>query len=140
MKMDTQVEVNITPVIDCLTVLLTFLLASASFLTISAFDAGYATDKVSQATAATGAPEVTIALSLLVNGLIEIKHQSQGKLNTDLVPLSALEAKLQDLRSKSTQDTVVSLDADPAVSYSKVIETMDQIKQKFPQVVMGGIE
>ena len=36
---DGEVELNITPIIDCFTVLITFLLASASFISIGFFDA-----------------------------------------------------------------------------------------------------
>ena len=34
-----EVDLNITPIIDCFTVLITFLLASASFLSIGFFEA-----------------------------------------------------------------------------------------------------
>jgi len=33
-----DVDINITPIIDCFTVLITFLLASASFLSIGCFE------------------------------------------------------------------------------------------------------
>lgn len=139
MKMDTQVDVNITPVIDCLTVLITFLLASASFLTIAAFDAGYATDKLSQSTAEKGAPEVKIAFNILMNGMVEISREVKGKITSESVAITALGAKLNELRSASA-DELVSLDAESQVNYEKVIETMDLIKRQFPQVVMGGLE
>ncbi|RYZ61531.1 MAG: hypothetical protein EOP09_19835, partial [Proteobacteria bacterium] len=36
-----EFDLNLAPIIDCFTVLITFLLVSASFLSVSIFDAGF---------------------------------------------------------------------------------------------------
>ena len=71
-----EVELNITPIIDCFTVLITFLLASASFLSIGFFEVVTPGPSVS---AETVEPDVEVILRVNSNQMVQMKIK--GKKN-----------------------------------------------------------
>ena len=71
-----EVDLNITPIIDCFTVLITFLLASASFLSIGFFETntpGSASDPTQ------GEPDTEVVVRINSNHMAEFKLK--GKRN-----------------------------------------------------------
>jgi len=134
-----DVELNITPIIDCFTVLITFLLASASFLSIGFFDAytpgaqGNVEDAPpdTEAVMRVGAHETAV---LTIKGKVNATYsfnfankESSGQLDQEL-------KKLHD--NTTIKITQVLLSAADEVEYGTIAEAMDHIsKAQFPVVV-----
>lgn len=137
-------DLNLAPIIDCFTVLITFLLASASFLSIGLLDAGIAAggEKVNDNVAA---PPIQIELLLTDNGqtVIEITGKLNEKtpvaaLNENSRDLHAIESKLQALKSRWPEAQALTISASPQVPYKDVIVAMELARKTHPAVLLGG--
>jgi biopolymer transport protein ExbD len=134
-----EVDLNITPIIDCFTVLITFMLASASFLSIGFLEAA---TPGNNATEAAAEPDTEALIKMAPNHLATLKMK--GKLNYTLsFDLSKKEGmdqfdtefkKLKDSNAKVNQ---VLLTADDSVEYSEVAAVMDHLNQTAFPVVVG---
>lgn len=136
-------ELNLAPIIDCLTVLITFTMISASFLSISVFDAGMAgpIDKADK----TPPPPVNLSLELRSGGQFDIVVT--GKENTT-VKVAAINGErdyvglaehLKKLKAKWPTVQGVSVEADENVEYQFIVKAMDSARPSFPEVVLGGM-
>lgn len=135
-------ELNLASIIDCFTVLIAFMLASASFLSIGILDAGIA---AAGATASTDKPpEVNVTVELMTDHVFTVKVT--GKTNSS-TPVTAkdqawdyarLNETLQGLRAKYPSLTAVTLTAQDAVEYKDIVKTMDSVRGTLPYVLLGG--
>src|SRR4051812_8043711 len=78
-------DLNLAPIIDCLTVLITFTLVSASFLSVSIFDAGAGLPDQSQTDQKP--PVVSISLVLKQSGALEIQVTGQANKTVNVAAL-----------------------------------------------------
>src|SRR5580698_2220639 len=68
-----DVELNLAPIIDCFTVLITYLLVTASFLSLAALDVGVsATGTGTPPPADSAPPPMVMSLEAMANGDIKI--------------------------------------------------------------------
>lgn len=134
-----EVDLNITPIIDCFTVLITFLLASASFLSIGFFETytpGMSAD------ASQGEPDSEVVVKLKSNHLAEFKFK--GK-RTDSFTIQmgeaegvkALDQKLDQLASSGLKINQVLLSADDQVDYQDLSLMMGHLNRIHLPVVVG---
>jgi biopolymer transport protein ExbD len=146
-------DLNLAPIIDCMTVLITFMLASASFLSIGILDAGVA---------AAGATAVTDQAPPPVNVAVEIgKDQNfvvhvTGK-ETLNIPIARgngqataqnsaaspydydnLTRQLASIAGRYTAVKAVTLSADNSVEYQDIVKAMDVVRKTMPVVLLGG--
>jgi len=129
-------DLNLAPIIDCFVVLITFMLASASFLSISIFDAGFAP------VAAVGdpvPPPVTLTLNIKAKDAgytVTVK----GKMNsvTDFKTPEEAGQALKQIREKFPAVDSVTLTADDSVSYEGVVKTMEKVRPVIPAMILGG--
>lgn len=140
-------DLNLAPIIDCLTVLITFMLASASFLSIGLLDAGVA---AAGATAATdqAPPPVNIAIEIGKSSDFVVKVTGKESLTIPIASGSqkpdgaynyeALTAQLAQLQGKWPMVKAVTLSADNSVEYKDVIKAMDVVRKTMPVVLLGG--
>lgn len=131
-------DLNLAPIIDAFTVLIAFMLVSATFLAIGIFDAGISAGGAKASS--TTPPPVTLTLQLKNDRTMVL--QVTGKMNKSS-PFQAegyapLLAQLQDLRTRFPAATSLTLKADDKVAYADVIKTMEQIKTQIPLVLLGG--
>lgn len=141
-KGSQEVDLNLAPIIDCLTVLVTFLLASASFLSVGVLDAGV------------GAPAEKSATetppSLILQAEIDDHHEVTLKLSgkstqTLKVPAKGnqldylnLKSELSNLKQKWPELQSLILSAAEEVPYQDLIQTMDEVRGIIPSVLLGG--
>lgn len=135
-------ELNLAPIIDCLVVLITFTMISASFLSISVFDAGFAgpidpNDK-------TPPPPVNITVELRAAGDFDVKVSGQIHMSKR-IPMAngerdylGLSNELKSLKARWPKVTGVSVEADDLVPYKNIVRAMDSAKESFPEVALGG--
>ncbi len=134
-----EVELNITPIIDCFTVLITFLLASASFLSIGFFET-YTPG--SNADPTQGEPDTEVVLKIKANHMAEFKVK--GKRNetltfsmADPASMKNLEQQVQSLKDPSIKLGQILVSADDTVDYKELSELMGHINQFNLPVVVG---
>jgi biopolymer transport protein ExbD len=137
-----DVELNLASIIDCFTVLIAFMLASASFISIGILDAG-----ISAAGASASSdkpPEVTVTVEVGLSGAMAVKLA--GKVNSN-EPLAAKDGKadypalgrsLASIHAKYKDVAAVTLTADNATEYKDVVKTMEEIRKTIPVVLLGG--
>ncbi len=138
-------EINLAPIIDCLTVLITFILASASFLSIGILDAGIA----AAGTAAKDAkdsppPAVSVTVELGTAKSMVVKLQGKASSTQTITAkngeynLDDLKENLGGIKSKWPDVNAVVLTADNGVEYRYVVKTMESIRKTIPAVMLGG--
>ena len=134
-----EVELNITPIIDCFTVLITFLLASASFLSIGFFEV-YTPGTT--ASAETIEPDVEVVLRVSANQMVEMKLK--GKRNgvthysvSDPAALEKLEGEIEKIKAEKLTLNQILMTADNDVPYQSLTKVMDSLQKSAVPVVMG---
>jgi biopolymer transport protein ExbD len=135
-------DLNLASIIDCFTVIITFLLASASFLSIGILDAGVA---ASADTAPSNAPppvNVTIEISKDYSATVRITGQSRSTTtfpaNAAQLDLRALGDSLRQTKARWTELNAVSLSADDMVEYRTVVQAMEAIRKHMPVIMLAG--
>ena len=135
-------ELNIASIIDCFVVLITFLLASASFLSIGILDAG-----ISAAGAAPTnqePPPINITVELNKNNIFTIKITGKSTktipipANSGELNLEALGKELTTIKSTWPAVSAITLSAQDLVEYKDVIKTMESVRKVLPAVMLGG--
>jgi len=129
-------DLNLAPIIDAFTVLITFMLASASFLSISIFDAGFTpAEQVGDPIP----PPITLTLNIKDKAagyevIVKGKMNTTTKFNT---PEEAGEA-LKQVKEKFPEVDSVTLTADDGVAYEAIVKTMEKVRPVMPSMILGG--
>lgn len=135
-------DLNLAPIIDCFTVLITFMLVSASFLATGIFDA--AAEAPGQAAADTKPPAVHLEVTLLDQSTLEVKLSGKEKFTHKLPPkdqdwnLAALQSELQQIQKKWPEVQSMTLAASNEIQYLHLIKVMEASKKIIPGVLFGG--
>jgi biopolymer transport protein ExbD len=138
-----EVDLNLAPIIDCFTVLIAFMLVSASFLSIGLLDAGIAA--ATPSSSATQPPPVNI--EVVVKSGFEIQIKISGKETKTLtVPangggldLEKLKLSLEPIHARWPTVAGATLSAENSVEYKTIIQTMEATRKVFPAVALGGL-
>jgi biopolymer transport protein ExbD len=143
-------DINLAPIIDCFVVLITFMLVSASFLSVGLLDAGVSAGSPSTTQAP---PPVQIEIELKSNRLLEIKVSGKESRNLQIngIPaktptvdsqnewdLITLATKLGELKTAWPTAQGLTLKASDTVDYQSVVLVMDQVRKTHPAVLLGG--
>jgi biopolymer transport protein ExbD len=139
-------ELNIASIIDCFVVLITFMLASASFLSLGILDAGIAAAG-SSATPGTP-PPVNVVIELRENRDLVVKVTGKQNTTTTLQAKTAekgrewnyenLTVQLAGLKLNFPAVTGATLVADNKVEYKEVVKSMEVVRKSLPVVLLGG--
>ena len=134
-----EVDLNITPIIDCFTVLITFLLASASFLSIGFFEV-YTPG--TSASAETLEPDVEIVLRVASNQSVEMKLKGKRSGTShysvnDPVALEKLEKEIEKIKDEKLTVNQILITAENDVPYQNMAKVMDTLQKSAIPVVMG---
>jgi len=125
---------NMIPIVGCLTVLITYLLASTSFTTIDAIDGSISSVDTKNPTARTPA---SVFAKVTRDGrvLFEVNHSGQ---TAHLEALSGgAGTRGAEIRKRWPAITEVSLKADPSVPYKTILKTITELDQSFSKVYFG---
>jgi len=136
-------DLNLAPIIDCFVVLIAFVLASAAFLSIGILDAGIAAAGAASTSNSTP-PPINIVVELKKSHQMEVKVT--GKMNRT-IPIAAtkdawnyeaLTQQLAGLKSSFPAVSAATLQADDAVEYREVVQSMEVVRKTLPAVLLGG--
>lgn len=144
-------ELNLASIIDCFTVLIAFMLVTASFLSIGILDAGVAASAPATGQT-TEPPPIQISLELNRDHSITIKTTGkESRTHTLAAPklasaaaspagwdYDALTASLADLHKRWPTVGAVTLQAENFIEYRDVVKTMEITKRTLPVVLLGG--
>jgi len=128
-----EVELNLAPILDCLTVLVAFLLASASFLSLSVLDAGLAAQ--SAAAPQTQENQTLIKVRIQADGSFSLSWQNETARS-----IKDLPELVKQLQARNTQNPVALLSADPNVPVQNLINTLDSIRTLTPPLPVSLAE
>jgi biopolymer transport protein ExbD len=135
-------ELNITSIIDTFTVLITFMLASASFLSIGILDAGIAAGGEQATTTAPPSVNVEVAMNPDLSYTVKLSGKvtsstpvpgMNGKYNLD-----GLGQALKDVKGRFGDVTAATLIADNKVEYTDIVRAMETTRKTLPYVLLGG--
>jgi biopolymer transport protein ExbD len=142
-----DVDLNLAPIIDCFTVLITYLLVSASFLSLTAFDVGVAASGQSAPGAVVKDPPLSLVIELDASKQLGIKL-SGGKQNVNLAvsiaainsdwDLKALVSKLEEFKTKWPELNEASVTAEPSLKYKEVVKLVEALKKAMPKLYLAG--
>jgi len=130
-------ELNLAPIIDCLVVLIAFLMVSLSYLSIQMLDAGLnSPGGLVQA----DSNALSLEIKIVSEDQVLVEVTQKGKtLKKSEYKLSELEGQIGGLiPTLSAKPDVALINANNDVSYDLVIKTMDSIKTHVPQVQLSG--
>ncbi len=137
-------EINLAPIIDCFTVLITYMLVSASFITLDMLDVSVAT--TSDAPAEQQPQEPPMSLSIELTQKFDLVLRLSGKkvdtmtlaaINTSDFDIGKLTSALKKIKSKWPEIADVSVKAEPGVQYKYLIRLIENIKTEMPKVTLG---
>lgn len=135
-------EINIAPIIDCFTVLITFMLISASFLSIGVLEAS--PGAAGEAQASQKPPVEMVQVELQSDYQMEIKLSGQVNQTTRIAAkdgkwdFDRLTQELGQTKQRWPELDSVTLFAQNEVQYSQIVQTMERIKKVLPSILLGG--
>jgi biopolymer transport protein ExbD len=144
-----DVELNLAPIIDCFTVLITYLLITASFITLASVDVSVSSTNPSAGAPppSNAPPPITMALELKANGEIGIQVRG-GTLketkafsvqsSTGTWDLAGLTSRLKEIQTSWPALTEVSVTAEPSVIYKDIVGLLHEIQNVMPKVYISG--
>jgi biopolymer transport protein ExbD len=143
-------ELNLAPIIDCFTVLITYLLVSASFISLDMLEVSVATTSESPAPADEPAPKdppTTMSVALTPGGDVELEitGKEPAKFTVpavdakiDVPGLNRRIASIHDhYKESGAAVTEASVKAAPAVPYKQIVMVVDGVKKGVPKVFLG---
>ena len=122
-------DLNLAPIIDCLTVLIAFMLASTAFLSIGILDAGVAA--AGAVPASSTPPAVTLSVELGKDKDLIVRISGKATSTTPIAHqgedwnLPELSRKLASLKTQWPDLSVITLSAADRVKYEDVVKTME---------------
>jgi biopolymer transport protein ExbD len=129
-------ELNLAPVIDCMVVLIAFVLISASFLSINILEGSYA-----HSAAQSGAPARSTAdlmVTLHADGAVAV--QGAGSRSVRIAQKAGRPdwKAVDEALARAPRKQVAVLSADDRVGYADVAEAMARLARRTPNVVLAG--
>ena len=130
-------ELNLASIIDCLTVIIAFLLLSSSFVSYGALDTAVAAPQREGAASTAQQPQaLSLTVKILENNRAELllsgtAHERRTLSRSDLL------TELKTVQGKYPGLSGMVLTAERRVNYSEVIHAMDDARKVFPAVALG---
>jgi biopolymer transport protein ExbD len=124
---DGEVDLNLAPILDCLTVLVAFLLASASFLSVSVLEASVAAEGTPADP--NEKPPILYSLKLRDDGSFEGHWQKEAPTR-----FATLESVTERILARKSERPLLILKSDPAVHLQRIVEVMDDFRRRQPEV------
>lgn len=129
-------ELNLASIIDCFTVLIAFMLATASFLSIGIMDAGIAASGAESK----GNPPPPVLVTIDLKADHEFTIKTSGKVNQTFQAKTSdeLTSRLAQIKGQYPTVNAATLTADNTIEYKDVIMAMETTRKTLPAVLLGG--
>lgn len=147
-----EIELNLAPIIDCFTVLITYLLVTASFLTLVAVEVGVSASPTNAPPQAEPPmplePPMVMTVDVLDSGEIAINVTGGNLTKAFDLKVEALpggkwdkpvfEKNLADIKARWTNLVEVSVSAGPTVIYQSIVDIIGVLKSTYGKVYISG--
>ncbi len=142
-------ELNLAPIIDCFTVLITYLLVTASFIALNAIEVGVSAngEAPAEAQAPTETPlNMEVLLAADRNVTIKLTGGPQNlDMSIPVAPLPAADwnieeivARIADIKGRYPALAEASVAAEPTVKYKELIKVIESLKKQLPKLFLAG--
>lgn len=134
-------EINLAAIIDCLTVLLIYLLVSTSFLTLGVLDVAVATPGPTSGSGVLAPVSVSILLhqdrhmTIDVSGAVQETIRIPAKTYT--WDFAVLEGHLRAFKERWVELNSAILSAEATIEYKEVIRAVESGRRVFPVILLG---
>jgi biopolymer transport protein ExbD len=136
-------ELNLASIIDCFVVVIAYLLLSASFIAIGAFDVGIAAQGAGSDAQPPKPPEVTVSVLLQeshntvvrVSGKENRSYQVEPK--GDAWDYEGITAQLEQVKEKWRSLASVNVATEGSVEYQALVKGIESARKSVPTVFIG---
>lgn len=146
-----DVDLNLAPIIDCFTVLITYLLMTASFLTLTALDVSVSANSDTIQTPPSTEQKNPMFMTLDMNETYDILLTVSGgnlKKDYEVKIIGQHEQKkwdedelykiLDKIQVKWNEIKEVSISAAPSIKYKDLVSLINSTQKKLPKVYISG--
>jgi biopolymer transport protein ExbD len=137
-------DLNIVPIIDAFTVLIAYLLASASFISLGIFDVDIATSGPGAAVKPPKPALVRLSIDVKSNGSVLVKLSGAQNENVTMNLTEngkwsnePLKAKLKAIKEKFSTLEDATVTGENKTPYKDVVGAIEAVKDTFPNVTIG---
>ncbi len=131
-------ELNLASIIDCLTVIIAFLLLSSSFVSYGALDTAVAAPQTQNASTGSEAQAQALTLSVNLRDSEKVDLELSGSRSEKRkISRASLKQELESMKARYPGLDGIVLTAASRVEYREVIRGMDEARQVFPAVALG---
>lgn len=143
-KGELDFELNLASIIDCFTVLITYLLVSASFISLGVLDVTVAVPSQPQEQARQiEPPKLVVTIALGLNKDIEIRTEGAETKNYP-VPAKAgnwdfdtMNTYITSMKERFPKLDSAMVTADDRVEYKEVVKTVESARGALPNIALG---
>jgi biopolymer transport protein ExbD len=141
--MHQDAAINIASIIDCFTVLITYVLAAASFISLGAIDAGIAGAPALDAPAGIVSPAVPVLptslhLNIAENAAVEMKSEVGGQKGNVTVDEATIVQKVNDFKTQHPELKSITLSAVDTVPYERMVKLVGGLKENHLPIIFSG--
>jgi biopolymer transport protein ExbD len=141
-------ELNLAPIIDCFTVLITYLLVTASFISLSSLDVGVSASGTASETTPSGPPPFYLTLQIKLSNELTLKIGG-GTLTKEVeisVPAQAngaydmdmLRRRFEQIQKKYPSLEEVSIGAEPTIPYKELVHVINDVRKSIPKIFISS--
>jgi biopolymer transport protein ExbD len=141
---ETDFELNLASIIDCFTVLITYMLVSASFISLGVLDVSVPVQaSVTQAPLTDPSKIDTLSVRIAEDRSIKLTVKGEQASETVLPPkegktdVGAFRAAIESVSAKSPGMDTAMITADPGVEYRELVGAIEAMKPRLPNVAIG---
>jgi biopolymer transport protein ExbD len=138
-----EFELNIVPVIDCLTILVTFMLAAGVYYSIAMLDIRLSGAGKEKAAAATGA-KVAISVDLDAQQTVSVRVTGEETRSLTFprrdgkVDVESLGRELASLKIAHADVKSATLNSNREAPYQDMVSVLETLRRSHPDVLLGG--
>lgn len=140
-ELEGDFELNIAPIIDCFTVLITYLLISASFFQITVMDVGVNGNGEPNPTAKRDAINVSVQIAQNSNVTVKISGKESASFTIPAVEGAPnwqdVSERLKTYKKKYPDVDSAIVSATNSTEYKDVVHVIDGVRESFPLVSIG---
>jgi biopolymer transport protein ExbD len=136
--MEQDAPVNIASIIDCFTVLITYILAAASFMSLGALEVGVATNSGADSALVSTAPIVSLHLHLTQDNQLQVKSVVGEQTDSSTVSFENLLAKVTDFKTQHPTMKAITISAEDSIPYANLVKVVANVRSLNVPVVFAG--
>jgi biopolymer transport protein ExbD len=134
-------ELNLASIIDCFTVLITYMLVSASFISLGVLDVSIPVQ--ANVTATVSAPGDTLVVHLNEDRSVHVTLKGEQATETTVpakegkIDFGAFATAITAMTDKAPGMDMGTITADAGIEYRDIVHAIESMKPRLPNVAIG---